>query len=104
MKVRPLTGQVLIEVLPPDAKTDGGLFIPDVAQTSPRGEKGRPFKARVLSVGPWRKTRKGLSVLPDVHAGNEVLVSFYGGQKLSYGTNEKLMLVKADDLLAIVEP
>jgi chaperonin GroES len=101
--IRPLTAQVLVEVLPPETKTDGGLFIPDVAQKSPRGEKTKPFKALVVAIGPWRKTKQGFAVLPDFGIGHTVLCTPYAGQAVSRNIGERYQLVKSDDVLAVVE-
>lgn len=103
MNVKPLTGQVLVEVLPPEDKTLGGLFIPDVAQSSPRGEKARPFKALVVAIGAWRKTKQGFAVLPEFGIGAQILCTPYAGTKLSRNIGERYQLVKVTDVLAIVE-
>lgn len=103
MKIRPLTNQVLIQVLPPEDKTHGGLFLPDVAQSSPHGEKARPFKGLVLAIGPWRKTKNGFSILPDFRIGETVICTPYAGQPLSRNVGERYQLVQVDDVLATVE-
>jgi len=102
--IKPLTGQVCIQLLPADEKTDGGLFLPDVAQDTPRGEKARPRKGLVICSGPWRKTKAGFCILPDFRPGDTVLVSEYLGTKLTRAIGENLRLCRVDDVLAIVGP
>ncbi len=102
-RIKPLTGQVLVELLPPDSKTETGLFIPDVAQNSPRGEKSKPFKAIVVEIGPWPKTKQGYAVLPPFGIGATVLCSAYSGTKLTRNVSERLLLVRSDDVLAVLE-
>lgn len=103
MQIRPLTGQVLIQVLPSETQTETGLHLPDVAQDAPKGEKQRPFKGLVLAIGPWRKTRQGFGVLPDFRIGQTVVCTPYRGTKLSRNIGERYQLVDANDVLAIVE-
>lgn len=103
MKIRPLTGQVLVQALRPDDKTESGLFIPDIAQESVRGEKAKPFKALVLALGPWKKTKNGYGILPDFGIGHTVLCTPYAGQKLSRNIGERYQLVRSEDVLAVVE-
>lgn len=103
MNIRPLTGQVLVRLLPPDYNTPGGLVLPDVATVAHNGEKALPHKAVVLAVGPWRKTKQGFSMLPDVRPGQRVLVSEYVGTKLTRHLGENLRLMRVEDVLATVE-
>lgn len=102
MEIRPLTGQVLIRLLPQDTFTDGGLVLPDVAKESPQGKKRQPRKGLVIAVGKWRKTKQGFSILPEIHAGQRVLVSEYLGTKLTRHIGEHLRLCRIDDVLAIL--
>ena len=101
--IRPLIGQVLVEVLPPEETTASGLFIPDVAQSSPRGEKARPFKAQVVAIGPWKRTKQGFAVLPEFTIGAQILCTPYAGTKLTRNIGERYQLVKITDVLALVE-
>lgn len=103
MKIRPLPGQVLIQVLPPETQTETGLFLPDIAADAPKGEKQRPFKGVVIALGPWRKTKQGFGVLPDFGIGQTVICTPYRGTKLSRNIGERYQLVRADDVLAVVE-
>lgn len=103
MEIKPLTGQVLLQVLPPEANTAGGLVLPDIAQAAARGEKAFPRKAVVMAIGPWRKTNQGFAVLPEIKLGDKVLVSEYLGTKLTRNIGENLRLCRVDDVLAVVE-
>lgn len=99
MNVRPLTGQVLVRILPDEYE---GLIFHDPTLAE-RGEKSPPRKAVVLAVGPWRKTKQGFSVLPDIHVGQRVLVSEYVGTKLTRNLGENLRLMRVEDVLAVYE-
>lgn len=102
-RVRPLNGQVLVRLLRPEYQTHGGLVLPDIALFSPSGEKQRPRKAIVIAVGAWRTTKQGLSILPDFHPGQRVLVSEYFGTKLTRNIGEEYRLCRIDDVLAVLE-
>ena len=103
MEIKPLTGQVLLQVLPPESNTAGGLILPDIAQLTARGEKALPRKAVVMAIGPWKKTKQGFAVLPDIKLGDKVLVSEYLGTKLTRNIGENLRLCRIDDVLAVLE-
>lgn len=103
MTIRPLTNQVLVRLLPLNPVTDGGLHLPDIAQTAAQGEKARPRKGVVIAIGPWRTGKKGLAILPDVRINDTVLVSEYTGVKCSRGIGENLRIVKLEDVLAVIE-
>ncbi len=106
MRIKPLTGQVLVFLLPKDDK-EGSIFLPQSVmdgKSSPDNVyvKLKPRKAVVQEVGPWKKTKQGLAVLPPVKRGDTVIVSQYKGQKITTDVREQLMLVNSDDLLAIL--
>lgn len=106
MRIKPLTGQVLVLLLPHDEK-DGSIFIPEIAnEAKPTHDnvyvRLGHRKAIVQEVGPWRKTKQGLAVLPEVKRGDTVVVSPYAGTKLSQDTNDHLKLIKVDDILALL--
>ena len=98
-----MAGHALVEILPPEDKTAAGLFIPDSAQSSLQGERQKPFKCLVLGMGAWKKTKQGFSVLPDFGIGHRVICSPYSGQKLSHNISDRLLLVRFDDVLALIQ-
>jgi len=102
--IRPLPGQVLLQVLPPKETTDSGLFLPDISHDRERGEKEKPAHALVIAVGPWRKAKNGFSILPDFQPGDKVLVSFYAGTKLTRSIGSRLRLCHVKDVLAVFQP
>ena len=52
MKLRPLQDRVLIRRVEPEAKTAGGIFIPDTAQE-------KPMEGEVVAVGPGTRDEDG---------------------------------------------
>lgn len=102
MTIRPLTGQVLIRLLPNPPASFGGIILPDVAFDRIEGEKLKPRRGLVIACGPWRKTRDGHAILPEVKPGDEVLVSEYRGTKLTRTIGETLRICRLDDVLALL--
>jgi chaperonin GroES len=103
MQIRPMQGQVLVRLMPPDYWNPVGLHIPESAQLAPRGEKAYPRKASVVAIGPWRKTKQGYAVLPDFHPGQTVICNEYLGTKLTRNIGEQYRLCRIDDVLAVCE-
>lgn len=102
MIVRPLSGQVLVSVLPPDTKSAGGVELPEITwDGSP--DKKPPFKGVVIAMGPWRKTKQGFGVLPPFGIGSTVLCTPYRGTQLNRSLGNQYRLVDADDVVAVLE-
>lgn len=106
MKVRPLPGQVLIRVLPPEQT--GKIVLPQVTlsaeerqQRSRNPEPPPPDIGIVEATGPWQQRGKAY-VMPPVYVGQKVLVREGSGQKCTRNIGEKLKLVRNEDLLAVL--
>ncbi|MDO8524465.1 MAG: co-chaperone GroES [bacterium] len=96
MNIKPLSDHILIEPVLGKEKTDSGFFVP---QSS---DKEGPEEAKVIAIGPG-KTVKGENVPLAVKAGDKVLFSKpYGASKIKVGDKECL-IVKEEDILAILE-
>lgn len=102
VRIRPLKGQVLIQVLPRETQTETGIELPDIAFDPDRGEKQKPFKGRVVAMGKWKETKQGFGILPDFGVGSVVLCNPYAGTKLAR-TLQDLLLVSFEDVIAKVE-
>src|ERR1700692_2995470 len=66
MKLRPLQDRVLIRRVDAEAKTAGGIFIPDTAQE-------KPMEGEVLAVGPGTRDEGGKLHPLDIKNGDRVL-------------------------------
>ena len=78
-----------------EAKTKGGLIIPDTA-------KEKPQEGRVIAVGKGRVSEDGKLRPLDVHKGDRVLFSKYSGTEIQLEGDEHL-IVREDDVLAVLE-
>jgi chaperonin GroES len=75
MKVRPLHDRILVQRLDEEAKTKGGIIIPDTA-------KEKPMEGRVVAVGTGKVGDDGNVTPLDVKKGDRVLFSKYSGTEI----------------------
>ncbi len=95
MKLKPLGDRVLVKPAPKEEKTASGLYISSGAQEKPqRGE--------VIAVGPGKLNDKGEHMALDVKVGDEVFYGKFGGTEVKVDA-EELLLLRADDIYAIIE-
>jgi chaperonin GroES len=94
MSFRPLGDRVLVKRVEEEAKTKGGIIIPDTA-------KEKPQEGEVVSVGPGARNDKGEVVALDVKAGDRVLFGKWGGTEVKID-GEDLLILKESDILGIV--
>ena len=93
-KIRPLGDKVLIQRLEAEAKTAGGIVLPDSA-------KEKPKRGKIVAVGEGKLTEDGKRAKMQVKKGDEVLFSSYAGTGITVGTKE-LLIMSEDDILAII--
>lgn len=94
-KLQPLGNRVLVKRLEAEEKVKGGIFLPDTA-------KKKQERAEVIAVGPGKKDKNGKLIAPEVKVGDIVLMEKYSGQEITLN-DEEYVIVKADDLIAIIE-
>jgi chaperonin GroES len=95
MAFRPLHDRVLIRRVEQEAKTAGGIIIPDTA-------KEKPMEGEVIAVGPGTRDEAGKLQPLDVKAGDRVLFGKWSGTEVRL-EGADLMVMKESDLLGIVE-
>ena len=95
LKVRPLEDNMLIEPLEREQRSASGIVIPDTS-------KEKPQEGKVVAVGPGKVTEDGKVLTLSVKVGDKVLYKKWGGNEIKVGGKEYLM-VKSDDVLAVVE-
>ena len=95
MSFRPLGDRVLVKRVEEEAKTKGGIIIPDTA-------KEKPQEGEVISVGPGARDDNGRQVALDVKAGDRVLFGKWGGTEVKIG-GEDLLILKESDILGVLE-
>ncbi len=95
MKLRPLNDRVVVKRLEEETKTAGGIIIPDTA-------KEKPIQGEVMAVGNGKVMEDGTRRPLDVKAGDRVLFGKYAGTDIKV-EGEELLIMREDDILAIVE-
>ena len=95
MKFRPLRDNVVLRRIDEEAKTSGGIIIPDTAQEKPQ-------EGEVVAVGPGARADDGTVHPLDVKPGDRVLFGKWSGNEVKLDGDE-LLFMKESDIMAIVE-
>ena len=95
MDFRPLHDRVLIRRVEQEAKTTGGIIIPDTAQE-------KPMEGDVIAVGPGARGEDGKVHPLDVKAGDRVLFGKWSGTEIKID-GEELMIMKESDIMGLLE-
>lgn len=94
-KLQPLGNRVLVKRLETEETLKGGIILPDSA-------KKKQEHAKVIAVGTGKKDTKGNVIAIPVKEGDIVLMEKYSGQEVTLN-DEEYVIVRADDLIAIVQ-
>jgi chaperonin GroES len=94
MAFSPLHDRVLVRRVEAEAKTAGGIIIPDTA-------KEKPQEGEVVSVGSGAKAEDGKVTPLDVKAGDRILFGKWSGTEVKVD-GEDLIIMKESDILGIV--
>lgn len=93
--LKPLGDRVVVRPTEQETTTASGLVLPETA-------KEKPQQGVVIAAGPGRRDDDGKRIAMDVEVGNSVLYAKYAGTEIKID-NEKLLILKETDILAIVE-
>jgi chaperonin GroES len=95
MKFHPLADRVVVKRVKEEAKSSGGIIIPDTAQEKPQ-------EGEVVSVGPGARDEKGERIKPEVKAGDRILFGKWSGTEIKVD-GEELLIMKESDILGVLE-
>lgn len=95
MKLRPLQDRIIVKRIEEEAKTAGGIFIPETA-------KEKPQQGEVVAVGKGKTTEEGKTLPVDVKVGDRVLFGKYAGSEVKLDGQEYLIM-REDDILGVIE-
>ena len=95
MKIRPLADKVLVQRLEAEAKTAGGIVLPDTA-------KEKPQRGKIVSVGKGKVLDDGTIRKMEVKKGDNVLFSSYAGTEIKIDGKEYLIM-SGSDIMAVIE-
>jgi chaperonin GroES len=91
---RPLHDRVVVERVESEAKTSGGIILPDTAQE-------KPSEGIVISAGPGARDESGKVVALDVHAGDRILFGKWSGTEVKIDGKE-LLIMKESDIMGVI--
>ncbi len=94
IKFRPLHDRVVVRRVEQEAKTAGGIIIPDTA-------KEKPQEGEIVAAGSGARDESGKLVALEVKAGDRVLFGKWSGTEVKIG-GEDLLIMKESDILGII--
>lgn len=94
MKFRPLHDRVVIQRVEEEAKSKGGIIIPDTA-------KEKPMEGKVIAAGPGARGEDGKIRPLDVKAGDRVLFGKWSGTEVKLDGDE-LIIMKEADIMGVI--
>ena len=95
MKFRPLHDRVVVKRIDAEAKTAGGIIIPDTA-------KEKPQQGEIVAVGPGGRDEAGKLIAIDVKAGDRVLFGKWSGTEVKIDGVEYLIMKESDIMGVLV--
>ena len=108
-RVKPLTGQVLIELLPTETETAGGIALPnrslspEEVQDSHHNPKKPPGLIGVVrACGAWPKLPCGKLLLPEYGLGAKVVIPHGCGTALAWDSTRRLRMIPQGQVLAVI--
>jgi chaperonin GroES len=94
-KFRPLHDRVVVRRVESEAKTAGGIIIPDTA-------KEKPQEGEVIAAGPGARDDKGQLQPLDVKVGDRILFGKWSGTEIRLD-GEDLLIMKESDVMGVIE-
>ena len=91
---RPLHDRVVVRRVESEAKTKGGIIIPDTA-------KEKPQEGEIVAVGTGARDESGKLVPLDVKAGDRVLFGKWSGTEVKLN-GEDLLIMKEPELMGVI--
>jgi len=95
LKIRPLNDKIVVKRVEAEAKTKGGIVLPDTA-------KEKPKEGVVVAVGSGKLLENGSRAAFQVKEKDRIIFSSYAGTEVKVDGEEYLVLSE-DDVLAVIE-
>jgi chaperonin GroES len=97
MKFRPLHDRVVVKRIDAEAKSAGGIIIPDTAQE-------KPSQGEVAAIGPGGRDEAGKLIPIDVKVGDRVLFGKWSGTEVKIDGVDLLIMQERDIMGVLDEP
>ena len=95
MAFHPLGDRVAVRRVEEEAKSKGGIIIPDTA-------KEKPQEGEVIAIGPGAWDDSGKRIPLDLKVGDRVLFGKWSGSEVKID-GEDLLIMKASDILGVLD-
>ena len=95
MAFRPLGDRVVIRRVEEEARSRGGILIPDSA-------KEKPQEGEVIAVGPGARDEEGARIAMNVRPGDDILFGKWSGSEIKLD-GQDLLIMKESDILGILD-
>ena len=95
MKFRPLHDRVVVRRIEAEAKSAGGIIIPDTAQE-------KPSQGEIIAVGPGGRDESGKLLPIDLKVGDRVLFGKWSGTEVKIDSQD-LLIMKESDIMGVLE-
>jgi chaperonin GroES len=95
MKFRPLHDRVVVRRVEQEAKSAGGIIIPDTA-------KEKPMEGEIVAVGPGGRDESGKLIPIDLKPGDRILFGKWSGTEVKID-GEELLIMKESDVMGVIE-
>ena len=96
MDLKPLGDRIVVKPLEAETKTKGGIVLPDTA-------KEKPQEGKVVAVGKGKVLDNGSVQAPEVKVGDKVLYGKYSGNEITTKDGDELLIMREEDILAIIK-
>ncbi|MBN3038932.1 MAG: co-chaperone GroES [Candidatus Omnitrophica bacterium] len=94
--IQPLGDRVLLKVLEAESKTKGGIVLPDTA-------KEKPQEGQIVAVGKGKVSEEGKITPLEVKVGDKVLFAKYSGTEVTTKEGDEYLIVREEDILAVIK-
>jgi chaperonin GroES len=94
LKFRPLHDRVVVKRIDAEAKSKGGIIIPDTV-------KEKPQEGEVVAVGPGGRDESGKVIAIEVKAGDRVLFGKWSGTEVKLDGDD-LLIMKESDIMGVI--
>lgn len=96
MNLKPLADRIIVKALAAEDVTKGGIVLPDTV-------KEKPQEGEVVAVGNGKVLDNGQVQALTVKVKDRVLYGKYSGTEITTKDGEELLIMREDDVLAIVK-
>jgi chaperonin GroES len=94
MKFRPLHDRVAVKRLEGEAKSKGGIIIPDTV-------KEKPQQGEVVAIGPGGRDEAGKLIPIDLKVGDRVLFGKWSGTEVKID-GQDILIMKESDVMGVI--